>query len=769
MASIGQAQSLAMLVQQRELQNSKKLEALVLKNDELAEAWQHAEKEREALLERLCYLDNRITETCSGLLGVRKDSDGMMAEYNSRVSYLEQGVEERFRLLEQQVRETAPTDSITTQRLMTELSSRDKTISKLQNMITTLAQKVGGIPLRQEIESTTEAAKAAIDNKVKDLYSGLEVLDMEGKDVSCRVDELEAQLVKHERALTEKFDNFEKRLQSNSNVVATVSSIEGRLNSAEGTLAVLSEQQTDLTSTNQAAMLRLEKIEQNTGTLMGRMSSTEASSKTLDIRIEDIGTRITQCEDNVKTITNDIAVMDEKRRQKEAQEQSTASKLLELDRQDISDIKKDIEILKDRGPLPHPGGSTADESRLLSLVNELDRGKEVLESIVKMHEVRFSDMSEDLEKRIQKIEQATIREHTSYAYTAEVSPRSIVSETTKGIQQQTCVGQSKSVSPKRSGSGHGVETTSEHSVTAHVPDMTATSQRERETVIAKTELPQSDIPSIRNTMTSSSPMPVLSKQEFEQSVQRQEEWRKSYLTSASPAPPPLPEQHHLSEMHPPSASVRGSVLPSPVNLLREEPLHNRHDPMSVAMEIKAQLEDRLAASRDVMDERRRLESDLEKTNQQLSFIQMAFQTLAEKEGTLDGSKHVFNGWVKQLESDNTEKASAVKGKLLKMMEDIRKSKHNVYEREWALVEEGSKLRKMIAELRETEKSISDEMHRLQKMLAASVPGVSLSHSSKASLSPGRGMPPAYRPKPETSPMRLRDISRSRSRSPNFAY
>ena len=44
---------------------------------------------------------------------------------------------------------------------------------------------------------------------------------------------------------------------------------------------------------------------------------------------------------------------------------------------------------------------------------------------------------------------------------------------------------------------------------------------------------------------------------------------------------------------------------------------------------------------------------------------------------VDSENKTKNKTKKQLESDNTEKASVVKGKLLKMMEDIRKSKQYV--------------------------------------------------------------------------------------------
>ena len=643
MASLGQAQSLAMLVQQRELQNSKKLEALVLKNDELAESWQHAEKEREALLERLGYLDNKITEACAGLLGLKKDNIGMMTEHTSRLSYLEQGVEERFRLVEQQVSsQSSPSDTVTTDRFVKELSSRDKIISDLQSMISSLAQKVGGMDLRKEIESTTEATKTALQSQVSDLYSGLEVLDIEGKDVNGRVEDLEQQVKSHEKALSDKIELFEKRFQSTSSTAATVSTLEGRVNSAEGVITILTDQQSDISSNNQAAILRLEKTEQSTGLLLGRMSAVETFSKQSNLRLEDLNIKLNSCDENILSITNDMAVMDEKRRQKETQDQSTAAKLLELDRQDMVDIKKDVEILKDGGLIPHSNSSTADESRILSLVNELDRGKEVLESIVKMHEIRFTEMSEDLEKRIQKVEQNSIKEVTSYGHSAQVSPRLVMSETTSTLKQ--VVGHSKSLSPKRTASEiangednmEDVQESSMHSVTA-VPHGGV----QLEVSSAKVEFPQTEViqqqhlsqlSSIQNTNSN------LAKHDYEQSVQRQEEWRQTYLTSASPVAP----------LHEPLQSLLDIQSSAQITQHVEDPIHSRHDPMTVAMGVKAQLEDRLAASRDIMEERRRLESELEKTNQQLSFIQMAFQTLAEKEGTLDDSKHVFNGWVKQV-------------------------------------------------------------------------------------------------------------------------
>eukprot|EP01063_Lacrimia_lanifica_P006334 TRINITY_DN13833_c0_g1_i2.p1 TRINITY_DN13833_c0_g1~~TRINITY_DN13833_c0_g1_i2.p1 ORF type:complete len:936 (+),score=296.97 TRINITY_DN13833_c0_g1_i2:76-2883(+) len=175
--------------------------------------------------------------------------------------------------------------------------------------------------------------------------------------------------------------------------------------------------------------------------------------------------------------------------------------------------------------------------------------------------------------------------------------------------------------------------------------------------------------------------------------------------SASPAgsvdPTALLQQFNsVASQPPPPRSASSSAFVSPV------------DP--ALADAKALMEAKLQRSRAAMDERRRLEADLEKVNQQLSFIQVAFQTVSEKEGTLGESKHAF---LSQLDVDGSDRAEGVKQKLLKMVDDIRRSKQNIYERERVLVDEGGKLRKNIGELREVEKVLAEEIHALQKTVA----------------------------------------------------
>eukprot|EP01064_Diplonema_japonicum_P023529 TRINITY_DN33960_c0_g1_i1.p1 TRINITY_DN33960_c0_g1~~TRINITY_DN33960_c0_g1_i1.p1 ORF type:complete len:792 (+),score=238.94 TRINITY_DN33960_c0_g1_i1:43-2418(+) len=773
--------SLAMLVQQRELQNSRKLETLVMKNDELAEACRNAEQEREALLERLGYLDTRITETCTGLVTFRRECDGRINEHTSRLTYLEQGVEERFKLLEAKVE--TPVDnkyveglvSETVQRAMRplqkQIAEKDETINLLALQLRAVAGKVGGYALQEELRSVTtefteeletleEKTEKAINQKCFNIQDKLQQLTNTCGDLTSKVSQLDSKC----SGLTHRMESTE---QNQTSGIEQRTTAEGRLNQLEAGISHIQEKIIQAVAASSSGATRLELLESKVGVTDGKILALEADAKgvstsvgVLTEQLTASTTTVAQNVDNMKdellNLANDVEVMEEKRRKREAQQTEPGTQLAELDRLDLIDIRKDIELLKDNSPI-------IDEARILALVSELDRGKDVLESIIKMHEAKTLQRSDDLDRRVHQLEHSAL-ERREPAVPAPVVSNSALRLSAIEELAMPSPGLSVALPQQESKPSRTVSPGRRNDDMLKMPILT-TAAAERSVSGgsgSKEALSRGPSPSrvtggsgavaegmgtIRamQQLLEQSTTPVVDKSvplDFEESIKKQEEWRSTFLTTQQEAPPPPPMNMQHYEM-------RRSVSPA----------FTRHDDVSVAAEVKSQMEEKLDRSKEVMEERRRLESELEKVNQQLSFIQMAFQTLSEKE-----SKHAL---ISQLESDGSEKADNVKGKLLKVVEDIRKSKHNIYERERVLVEEGSRLRKRIGELRETEKELAEELHSLQKMLAAHLPrGTGVTPSIAPTPAPKMpSMPPAYIPRPRGD---YRDTSptRSTSRSPN---
>eukprot|EP00755_Sulcionema_specki_P016810 Sspe_Gene.10636::Locus_3560_Transcript_4_5_Confidence_0.400_Length_4151::g.10636::m.10636 len=955
--------SLAMLVQQREMQNSRKLEALVVKNDELTEAYQHAERERQALLERLDYLEARITETCTGLVTQRREGEGKMREHSSRMSYLEQGVEERFRMVEQAVDEMRRDSGggrkgdDSTRELHQMLEDQNKLIVQLQEkveqkvedrvghalaLVHQLAGKVGGMALQEELqkleqhqirslreESSTLAGRVKehgttiaqqgenIATEVARLHKRLEQVDkergeaMDKGDASLRgrcedmdrlLKELEERLGAMQRNIVEtekagheqvarlnyqyeeaanrlsEFEKASEMLRSRSDVVhgkvqqlddrfaaidgrlqgmdskqigfeELLSVAEGRVKAVEALLSQLQEKVSQLLGTTAGTSARIENLEAKAGTAEGRLAGVEGECQAAVARHKGHAERIVECEtritgfsdtfrrveEAVTQLTNDVNIMEEKRRLKEIEEDEVRAKRTEIERIEIEELQRDVELLKDRNPL-------IDETRVRALCTELDRGKEVLETIVKMNEVKLSERSEELEARVSRIEsairqrgesanneglaphpahrhpvpapeqpkRATTPHHTTSA--TMTMPDSFPSrgESTRGlpavlysspmkaadrltgtvdrsvgadrpssdglapppVSSTSSSGSTPSLHPSgappsppargrsttpvatattpastpvargpstdtapphepiqpHGGDGSGRTGTPSPSlsrphsrhVSPHrsssnstpvvgglrVPQLTAAGASDRSASGGQNERSQSPH-EIRPTTLSAQSDRVRTLQQIVHSAEGSlpltfdsihpaEPSRSPYRTQA---PPPGPTLDHRSVSR--SASPRLSAARSPQALTGNE----------TAAEIKHILEVKLQRSREAMEERRLLEADLERVNQQLSFIQMSFHALSQKEGTLGESKQML-----KLESYQGEKAEAVRAKIMKMMEDIRRSKHNVYENERILVEEGNKLRRRINEMREGEKVLAEEFQRLQRLL-----------------------------------------------------
>ncbi|KAJ9471212.1 hypothetical protein DIPPA_23542 [Diplonema papillatum] len=942
--SPGGGQSLVKLVQQREMQFSKKLEVLVSKNEELVVAYKHAEGEREVLLERLALLDERMSEASGGLVALKRDADDRLSEVDARFSYLEQGVEERFRQLESRpaaapsivdtsAREDAPsTDMSLVEKylhdalqqfsdtvlcasearaeaaekrlgaLLGEVSLRDKKIAALQASVRAVAERVGGSALqaeleridsdhvreekemKQRLEHHATSVTRQLENLGRRLFDGSDAANksLEQKCTAIEEDALAAQrkqatvdqkcasiaaasvsidqrlenrcaylddkLTDHAEALAARCEDLEEKLhrleagvheelsfareriesadvklleavqkaaQSEANVgkrlqqadaqrgsvVEAQSKAEGRLNTLEGTLQIVNDGYVDNKSTLAAAVARLDAVETKLGsveargtTLDGEVKSNSIQQKASSDAVKEMRKEVDRVVGIVQQVVEDVSVMEEKRRQREADEVEHAARIAQLDREDFVDLRRDIELLKDSTP-------AIDDSRILALVSELDRGKDVLETIVKMQEVKLDQRSDDLEQRIAAVEDLLHATRSSgRAYDeAQKTPHSGLSQRsasggdggtprpTPSTHHSARLGgpisnryhtlrDAERSSPERAAEAgkeaHQLRTMSPtRRADADDPgtsrtERSASGSRQSENAHLGSTVPiagggsgravgtpepgvfqeaEGGIPFSRGPSPSGSlgvvgghssegsgtlriMQQLLDQQhsgaalsghaktvahEFETSLAKQEEWRSAVAATGRGPPPPQPPQPNADDLYLINRGRSGSLGGS-----RGAAGFPRHDDATVVVEIRAQIEEKMASCKDVGDERRRLEGSLDKVNQQLSFIQMHFQTLSEKESALAESKQAL---LAQLESDGSEKADSVKHKLLKMMDDLRQSKHNNYERERMLVDEGSRLRKSIGELREQEKQVSEEIHHLQKMLSSHVP------------------------------------------------
>eukprot|EP00756_Hemistasia_phaeocysticola_P030196 Hpha_TRINITY_DN16277_c2_g2::TRINITY_DN16277_c2_g2_i1::g.12140::m.12140 len=162
-------------------------------------------------------------------------------------------------------------------------------------------------------------------------------------------------------------------------------------------------------------------------------------------------------------------------------------------------------------------------------------------------------------------------------------------------------------------------------------------------------------------------------------------WDDSGGRSAGPSPLSIPPRGHT-----PSPSVRSASSTPVVGVLQKQ-------------------------AKGLASQRRAAEGELQKVSEQLAFIQLAFHTLQEREGTLSNveSEAVaadtgMVGMLSRLQSDTTPRAERLKDKLEVLMQDIRRSKHAVVEREQALVAESHRLRQSVRSLRAKEVQLNAE-------------------------------------------------------------
>ena len=709
--------SLAMLVQQREQQNSKKLESLVAKNEELCEANLHAEREREALLARLGDLDARLSATdavCQHLQGTTQETT---QAHNGRMTYLEQGIEERFGLLENDMRgvqqsasaanavreereldmemvekliveamaHAAQTSNDRIASLQAELQAKDTAITSLHLQLASVAKWVGGVALQEELQRVSEehtksleAAELKVEGDKRSVAKQLASLteriihsDAQHKSieenhrtnqdtVSDRLAFLEASLDTQNASIetyktqlsgmSESVSRIAQRDTSANESAAraegAVQAVDGRLNTVEGTLYQLQTKLIESVEGSVETRLRTEKLEANLGENAGNVIalSTEVKEmhpvlRSLKEEVEsseaENQARHTRLEEMLSTVITDLSVIDEKRRQGAKEESAADRRMSEINRTDLQDLRKEIELLKDASPV-------VDEGRLQTLVSEVERNKQSIEllrdprtslrqsynteSVILPRSPRgretLHEKSGSLERRLETLESALEQDER----------------------------QSAAVSPMRSGRrlADPIPQTHSHTVSygAETLDMRGLGVTGSRGATPPPALQNVNV-SHAHRRSSGTPPPGRPPQHLSP--------QQSSSTSSGDSLSPQEGRGRVGDGYDPvadaksaferdfdaafSTALEGAQLPVsggggvvPVVPLLT-PLVMPQSSAAVA-EVKQAMEERLVRSRDITQERRRLEADLEKVNQHLAFNQMAFQTVADKEGAL---------------------------------------------------------------------------------------------------------------------------------------
>eukprot|EP01062_Namystynia_karyoxenos_P047560 TRINITY_DN35940_c0_g4_i1.p1 TRINITY_DN35940_c0_g4~~TRINITY_DN35940_c0_g4_i1.p1 ORF type:complete len:872 (+),score=280.50 TRINITY_DN35940_c0_g4_i1:87-2702(+) len=838
--------SLAMLVQQRELQNSRKLESLVLKNDELAEACHVAQRERRALLERLDYLEARITETCTAMMSIRRETDGRIGAHDSRMAYVEQGCEERFQIVEEAVKEL---QGHAAQSAQQQRGAPDPRWDAVVGALRLMATRVGGGTLWAELETALGVASAggdggatpaegtALARRVSDLSKELDAVRSRtgSPEIVCltaHCEELERQLAAHARDLRSvqarvdqwqiaeqsgmsgemegrlcrsesklegidaRVEAFQEalsrqenlRVQLQQQLVSEQAGQDGRLRSAEAMLVQLQDRVAASASTAAAAQGRADALESRLARVEGfdpRLAEAECGLRGLGARLDHATERAEAAQGremgreeavrklalDVQQLASEVSVVDEKRRQREREEDGRITQVEERLGAELDELRREVDHLRDRAP-------GVDESRVAALCAELDRGKDVLESIVRMHELKLREKSDEMELRVSALERSIdgVPWHApAPQQSAQQSPR----RRPQTPPAASAVAGRGALAPP--GAAHGALP-----APAQLP--VPSPPRCPQHGVQQPALPRragslDALAAHRSTQSNPGPgaPPVLTSAGPDRSGSALSGRSASPSASRRPSPggPLTPrllggapggalQVPPTRTVHAPGGSTCGAATAVPAHeepggiaralqlmaardgagpaagrgaeearqlaadALREQvDRYEQHvrdqeaqrqlqqrgasatPPADQMAEVKRALELRLSQSKHAMEKRRALEAELERINQQLSFIQLAFHAISEKEGTLDESRGAF---LQQLQADGSDRARELRERMTRLMDDIRRDKRNVYERERGLVEEGNRLRSEIAGLREGEKQLADEMQRLQRQL-----------------------------------------------------
>ena len=741
--------SLAMLVQQRESQNSKKLEALVAKNQELVEANAAAEKEREALLERLGFLDARLVESATVVSQVKRDGDARAQAHDGRMSYLEQGVEERFRLVEDSV------DSVRTrlerdaeaaaekskekdmdmalieklivdamshaaagaaqkmEALQEEVKAKDEVILSLHAKVDVLAHRVGGVALQVELRDACAeqrrdmaSMQTDVEGTTRNLSQQLEALSRKllNTEAAARQEAERGQLSVQETLSTmearlDKVDRLERELASG----AATRVVEGRVVTVESTLAQLQTQLIDSVEAAVEGRVRVERVEEKIGgqaAAIGALATAEKEAA-VQVRIvkEEQGSagrraeeRQAELQSMLTQVVQDLSVIDEKRRQREREDAAEQKQRAEAAKLDMLEIRREIELLKDHTPV-------VDESQLGVLLKELERGKEVMQTILHRdaerqakeaadavaaasasvarevaageddllfarnktgaHDAFFLEKTGGLERRLEALE-------ASFDVAADRRP---------SVPSRSARRESASVSPVRSrrggngnGGGGGTGNLSTLGVAGELPPREHAGSAAPAPALQNTQAARAGRPGGRSASPPSSASSAggggggggargrsssggpaghgRGRGRGEDAPQAP----AAPTSQFSPQRPDSPERPGADE-YDPAHEARASfesVYEARHSLVAAATAAAAVEEVSHTPDIKQSMEEKLERARELAAERRHLESELEKVNQHLSFIQMAFQTVAEKEGALHTKSPFFDSVCERL-------------------------------------------------------------------------------------------------------------------------
>eukprot|EP00756_Hemistasia_phaeocysticola_P039519 Hpha_TRINITY_DN16820_c4_g1::TRINITY_DN16820_c4_g1_i3::g.151453::m.151453 len=784
--------SLAMLVQQRELQNSRKLESLVLKNDELVEASIQAEQERRQLIERLDYIDSRLTETCTSFMALRRDSDQRHGAADSRMAYVEQGCEERFRLLEDAVKAL-------------QSGQRREEIQRWEQMALALravADRVGGEALLGEVANALRTAdlrserstwsisdlffrgrkeggsprasprggrygEALVDEvaflreKLRDAVSRLDQVSLSsqrdqggfsGESDHSRLGAVESKLEAADSRLTSILETQVRgeaqRTQHFQESLTLGASLDGRLKTAESILVQLQDRVSSASSMAASNQGRTEGLETRISRVEGqesKLAELEGVTRAATVRIEHVQERldgiqnrgqkqdegIGRLQQSVQQLADELSVADEKRRQLQREHDERAQQQEEK----LKGINTQLEDLGERVPL-------VDDTRMAALCAELDRGKDVLETIVRRHELKLRENTAGMDARLLALEKdrsfpgTAVRAHSVSAgsdrhqspvrrpltppaagivmrnWPAPLTvppapahlPAPVPSPPRTSLPYATPVSASAPVLASQVLSGFrpgsspptrpGADTPAPNALTAEA--LRASGASSGPPALAGAGLDRSGSgASVRSTS------PGITRRAGpggSPAVSRT-------LTAAAAFPPFRGTAGYRAASAP--SGLGGPVSPTATDRTRSPYLRPELEA------VKQTLHEKLSQSKGEMENRRQLEMELEKVDQQLSYIKLAFQALSEKEGTLDTSRVSV---LEQLSNDDSEKAILLRSRMTRLMDDIRRDKRNVYDREKALLDDSRRLRAQVSETRERERKLAEEMQSLQKRL-----------------------------------------------------
>jgi len=517
-------------------------------------------------------------------------------------------------------------------------------------------------------------------------------------------------------------------------------SVDGRLKTAESILVQLQDRVSAAASTAASAQGRTEGLETRVSRVEGqesKLAELEGASRAAAVRMEHVQERqdgmqnreqkqdetIARLQQSVQQLADELSVTDEKRRQLQREYDERAQQHEEK----LKGVQGQVDELGERVPC------LVDDTRMAALCAELDRGKDVLETIVRRHEQKLRDNTAGVDARLVALEKDRNVPPTTRTASASAgsdrhqSPhRRPLTPPAAGVIMRNwpvplTVPPAPTTLPPVPSPPRGSLPYAASPVSATAPVLaTQVSMPRGPRSAADPPAPNALTAEALRACGASSGPPALAGAGLDRSgsgasvrsaspgiTRRSGPGGSPAVSRLAAAPATFAGTAGQRAVSAPGVFGSGSASPSAIDRTRSPYLRPELET------VKQVLHEKLAQSKAEMESRRLLEAELEKVDQQLSYIKLAFQALSEKEGTLDTSRVSV---LEQLSNDDSEKAVLLRSRMTRLMDDIRRDKRNVYDREKVLLDDSRRLRNQISEARERERQLADEMQGLQKKL-----------------------------------------------------